>query len=190
MNLRNRYDGVDQNAVLLIRSKAKQLVGRYGFTASDREDIEQELMLDLFRRLPRFDPKRAKRKTFINRVVEHAVARLVERQKAEMRDYRRNGGSLSVEVDTPEGDRVERADLIEAEAYRPGRSDEEVCLLELDIQAIVADLPGDLHVLAVRLRTQTVAELARELGIPRTVLYDRITKLRRSFGNAAMRKYL
>ncbi|HUT61010.1 MAG TPA: sigma factor [Phycisphaerae bacterium] len=166
------------------------MIGRYGFTASDREDIEQELMLDLFRRLPRFDPKRAKRKTFINRVVDHGVARLIERQQAEMRDYRRNGGSLSEEVKTPEGDRVERADLLDAEAYRPGCSVEDDRLLELDVEAVLAELPDELSVVAIRLRTRSVAAVAREMGITRTALCEQIARLRRSFGNAAMRECL
>jgi len=136
MNLQNRYDRIEQEAVLLVRSKARQLVGRYGFTASDREDIEQELMLDLLQRLPRFDPSRAKRKTFINRVVDNAVASLVKRQKAEKRDYRRNGGSLSKDVEAPDGGLVERGDTLSADTGQAGRSDEEGCLLVFDVRTV------------------------------------------------------
>ncbi len=42
----------------VIKAKAKQLVGRYGFTESDREDIEQELRLRILRRLQDYDPER------------------------------------------------------------------------------------------------------------------------------------
>jgi len=190
MNLRNRFDGIDGHTVRVIQHKAKQLVGHYGFTVSDREDLEQELMLDLLKRLPQFDPKQANRKTFVDRVITHGVASLIACQKAKMRDYRRNGGSLNEKVDSPEGDRVERADLLEAETYQPGRPDEEVCLLKLDVQAIVARLPDELGVLVISLGTRSVTEIAREMGIPRNVLCKRIEKLRQSFGNAAMRKYL
>ena len=91
----NQYDGIDPYAAGLIRFKARQLVGQAGFTASDREDIEQELILDLLRRLPKYNPKRAQLNTFIARVVEHRVATLIEAQKAGIRDYRRCRCSLN-----------------------------------------------------------------------------------------------
>jgi len=69
MGYENRYQGIDDYAVQLIKYKARQLVGRVGFTESDREDLEQEMVLDLLRRLPKFDPKRAGRNTFIARIV-------------------------------------------------------------------------------------------------------------------------
>ena len=70
---RNKYDeGIDPYAVEIIRFKARQLVGQAGFTVADREDLEQELILDLLRRMPKYDSKRAKRNTFIARMVERA----------------------------------------------------------------------------------------------------------------------
>ena len=46
MGVDNSDDGIDPYAAGLIRFKTRQLVGQAGFTASDREDIEQELILD------------------------------------------------------------------------------------------------------------------------------------------------
>ncbi len=43
----NQYGGIDAYAVRLIKYKARQLIGQAGFTPSDREDIEQELIFDL-----------------------------------------------------------------------------------------------------------------------------------------------
>jgi len=190
MNLQNRYGGIEQDAVLLIRSKAKQLVGRYGFTASDREDIEQELMLDLHQHLPWFNPKRAKRKTFINRVVDHAVVAIIRRQEAAMRDHRRNGGSLSEDVETTDGRVAERAAILNAEMNRAGRSDLDGRLLVLDVHAVVAVLPGDLRDLAVRLQTKSITQAAREMGVARSVVYEQVAELREIFERAGVREYL
>jgi DNA-directed RNA polymerase specialized sigma24 family protein len=52
MESRNRYDGVDAYAVTKIRHHARQLSRSRAFHSSDIEDLEQELMLDLLRRLP------------------------------------------------------------------------------------------------------------------------------------------
>ena len=62
-------EGIDEYAVQIIKFKAKQLVGRVGLTDSDREDLEQEMILDLLQRLPKYNPDRAQRNTFIARVV-------------------------------------------------------------------------------------------------------------------------
>lgn len=48
----------DDYATWLIQQKADQLIGRYGFTKSDREDIEQELTLALLERWDQYDPVR------------------------------------------------------------------------------------------------------------------------------------
>ena len=56
MGVDNSDDGIDPYAAGLIRFKARQLVGQAGFTASDRNDLEQDLILDLLRRLPKYDP--------------------------------------------------------------------------------------------------------------------------------------
>ena len=47
MGFDKRYEGIDEYAVRIIKYKARQLVGRVGFTESDREDLEQEMILDL-----------------------------------------------------------------------------------------------------------------------------------------------
>ncbi|MCX7701853.1 MAG: hypothetical protein N2039_13325, partial [Gemmataceae bacterium] len=58
----------------LIRRKVRQLVGRDGFTAQDRDDLEQELRLRLLQNLSQFDPDQAHRNVFVTSVVERAVA--------------------------------------------------------------------------------------------------------------------
>ena len=40
MGYENRYQGIDDYAVQLIKYKARQLVVRVGFTEFDREDME------------------------------------------------------------------------------------------------------------------------------------------------------
>jgi len=42
----------------------------------------------------------------------------------------------------------------------------------------------------VRLHDSTMAEIAREMGIPRTTLYDRLSKLREAFSEAGLTDYL
>lgn len=89
MQYQNSYEGMlDAYGIKLVRTKAHQLVGRAGFTKLDRPDIEQELALDLYLRLPLFNPDKGKRSTFMTRVVERHIGRLIEGRQASKRDWR------------------------------------------------------------------------------------------------------
>ena len=69
MGTENSYPGLDDFAVKLIKRKARQLAGRVGFLHADRQDLEQEMALDLLLRLPHFDPTLATRETFVARLI-------------------------------------------------------------------------------------------------------------------------
>ena len=86
-----------------VRHYARALVGHAGFTTSDQDDIEQELRLDIFLRLPKYDPAKSKRTTFITRVIEHKTADLIRHHRAESRALNVEVRSLEEEVNTEEG---------------------------------------------------------------------------------------
>lgn len=195
MGYENRYQGIDDYAVQLIKYKARQLVGRVGFTESDREDLEQEMVLDLLRRLPKFDPKRAGRNTFIARIVEHKVATIIEAQKAGMRDYRLCSCSLNDRLEDEEGRSIERMETIDQEDYlrRTGklsRPMSELRHLSIDLRSAVQTLPPELRELCKRLQTESVTDISRDTGIPRGTIYESIKKLRAIFEDAGLKDYL
>ena len=191
----NQYDGIDGYAVGLIKYKARQLIRQAGFTASDRDDLEQELILDLLRRRPKYNPKRAQFNTFIARVVEHRVASLIEAQKAGIRDYRRCPFSLNDRFEDAEGRSVERMETIDQEDYllRTGaqsRPSDELSALALDVAAVLEALPPELRELCRRLKAESVTEISRDTGVPRGTIYESIKKLREIFEDAGLRNYL
>ena len=195
MGVDNSDDGIDPYAARLIKYKARKLVGKAGFTASDREDIEQELTLDLLRRLPKYNPKRAQLNTFIARVVEHRLASLIEAQKAGIRDYRRCRCSLNECFEDADGRSVERVDTFDQEDYllRTGgqsRPSEELSALAIDVAAVLETLPPELRELCRRLKAETVTEISRDTGVPRGTIYESIKKLREIFKDAGLRNYL
>ena len=195
MGYENRYQGIDDYAVQLIKYKARQLVGRVGFTESEREDLQQEMVLDLLRRLPKFDPKRAGRNTFIARIVEHKVATIIEAQKAGMRDYRLCSCSLNDRLEDEEGRSIERMETIDQEDYlrrtvKLSRPMSELRNLSIDLRSAVQALPPELRGLCKRLQTESVTEISRDTGIPRGTIYESIKKLRAIFKDAGLKDYL
>ncbi len=196
MGLDRDVPELDAYAVQLIRRKARQLVGRAGFTEDDQEDIEQDLTLDLLHRLPKFDSLRASLHTFIARVVEHGVARLIERQEAPMRDYRRCTCSLNDPIRDDRADGAERGDFISQEDYLKGIGQPALLLadgvaLKLDLERLLSTLPPELRDLMSRLDNgQTIAEIARDIGLSRGTLYDRMKELRLLAEEAGLKAYL
>lgn len=195
MDFDNRWDGIDKYAVQIIQHKARQLVGRVGFTESDREDLEQELMLDLLSRLPRYNPDRAQRNTFIARVVEHKVATIIEARQAGLRDYRLCRCSLNDRLEDEEGGCVERGETIDEEDYlrrtgRLSRPAAELRDLSIDLCKVLEQTSPELRELCGRLETDTVSEVSRATGIPRGTIYESLKKLRTIFEDSGLREYV
>jgi len=179
----------------LIRVKARRLVGQAGFVRSDQEDIEQQLRLDLLRRLPKFDPARAPYEAFVTHVVKHCVASIIAARKAPLRDYRRQRCSLNDPLKTPDGKPAERGDVLDQDATRlrtggANRLADEQINLRDDVRTVLAGLPPDLRSLCRRLMKRTPTEAAQETGVPRGTLYEAMEVLRRRFEKARLREYL
>lgn len=73
-------------ALAAAATRTYRLAARLGLPSADREDMQQELLLDLLERAPGFDPQRASANTFTGVVSEH---RAVEVLDALMKDRAR-----------------------------------------------------------------------------------------------------
>lgn len=56
--------------------RASRMVGNYGFTRDDWEDLRQELLLDYMKRRPRFNPGRGAHRGFVHGVLRNQAAKL------------------------------------------------------------------------------------------------------------------
>ena len=191
---KNSYDGIDTYAAKLIRIKARQLVGKAGFTETDRYDLEQELMIDLLQRMRRFNPAKAKKTTFMTRIVERHVATILEARHAQCRDWRLCRDSLNAPRENDKGETHELIERLDSKgelgASERESGEREVSTLRMDIARVLSTLPADLRDLCDRLRESNMAEIARDLGIPRTTLYDKLTTIRQAFREAGLEDYI
>lgn len=176
---------LDEYAFDLVARKASQLIGQYGFTKDDEEDIVQDLLADLLHRLPSFDSSRASLHTFINRVVEHAVARIIEHRKAALRDYRQCVCSLNDPVAGEDGEQAERGDLLDQDTYLESLGQSTPSLADqvaahVDVERMRATLPPEMRTFLDQLGDgQGLLDISRETDTCRGTLWRRLMKLAR-----------
>jgi RNA polymerase sigma-70 factor (ECF subfamily) len=190
MGTDNRFEAVNDYAVRIIKHKARQLVGRYGLTFFDREDLEQELMIDLLQRMRHFNPAKAKKTTFMARIVERHIATILEARHAQCRDWRLCRVSLNTPHESDKGDTWELIDRVDSEGTlgtcQPDTREIEINNLRIDVERVLNTLPEDLRDLCERLHESNMAEIARETGVARTTLYDKLTRIREAFREAGL----
>lgn len=195
MGIPRHIPGLSAQTINLIKHKAWTLIGTIGFTISDRDDIEQELAIDILRRLPKFDPQRAQLMTFITRVIDNKIASIIESRKSRFYDFRLHSYSLNEHTQDTEGWVIERGDEIDEDDYlqQTGWHSRPACeLIDLktDIARIFPCLPPELRELCFRLQTQNVTDISAQTGVPRYRIYAEIAKLRDVFEQAGIRSYL
>lgn len=182
---------LSEYASKLIKHKAKQLVGRFGFTRSDRADIEQDLILHLLQQMRHFDPKRGSENTFVSRIVNRKVVSIIRHHCAEQRSVRRVDWSLNEPAQDEDGNPIERGQTLGTNAdRRDGRAAEPPQDLMLDLRRALETLDVELRRAWDALLTGSVADAARQLGISRFVVYARAAKIREHFAAAGLDIYL
>jgi RNA polymerase sigma-70 factor (ECF subfamily) len=185
---------VDRFARGLIRRKAKQIIGRAGITAQDRDDLEQELILGLLKRRRSYDPRRGRSTTFSRLAVAHTLANLLRANAAKKRATGKIT-SLSQQVTTGDGVRTELGQTLaegNEDKHRGPfrRAPDEVADLAQDLAEVVEQLPARLRDLAQRLKIDSLAQVARDLGKPRSTVASWVRELRQRFEKAGLRDYL
>ena len=197
MGKKKRSTRIDEYALSLVRFKARQLLGQTGIRRDDLADIEQELLVTLTEALRRYDMTRAQVTTFLSIVVDSRCKDLLRRRRAFAPCLFRQYESLDEGVRDEEGNPSTRCDLVDLDTYMQAttkgaapRPAEESKELVMDIAAVLEQLPQDLRELCLQLIHKSKVDLARELGMRRTTLYERINLIREAFREAGLDEYL
>jgi RNA polymerase sigma-70 factor (ECF subfamily) len=186
---------IDPALMTLVRAKAAGLAGQYGFSLTDRDDIRQELLLDCWIRLGKFDPAKSSRRGFLHRVVSHRIATLLDAQRAACRDYRMCRDSLDAPVQFAASESIELGETVSSDAYkaRMGRSrisSHDRVELQIDVARVIAALPAELAGVACLLKSVNAVDAGRRMGLSRSTLYRRIVMIREVFVAAGLHGYL
>ena len=194
MGIHNRYDGLDEYTVNLIRRKARQLVGRAGWTAQDVPDLEQEIWCSLLKCLKGVDRGKEDMSAFIATVVKHTIVNMLKARNVAKRDWRKESVSLDDFLEDTKGNIFERWHILDQAGIQNDmtdyRSEEELSNLRIDMSLAMKSLPESLRRLAQTLEKHTVLELSRRSGIPRSTIYDAIQKIRKHLEEAGFVDYM
>lgn len=155
----------------LIRESAWKLSHSRGYTVHDVPDIEQELALELIRRLPKFNPAKARRTTFASMVVRNRIRNMVRDRKAEMRDVERKGPSLNQLVQTKEGEEIELIENVaqdDMDRFQGNRTrgTDEIAVMRIDMADALAHLPEPLRQAADLLSRMSASDASVAVGMP------------------------
>ncbi|MBF0214758.1 MAG: sigma-70 family RNA polymerase sigma factor [Magnetococcales bacterium] len=178
MNSGNSYHGIDTNAVRVIRFKARQLSRLPGFSCSEIEDLEQEMVIDVLRRLPNFDPARSGLPTFISRIIGHCAATLVTRKRAD---------SLKGTMAWISLDELETGFAPEMMGTPSGMDH---IHLAVDIGRLLGRLPNEHRRICQLLVLLDKPAIPQRLGMGRTTFYRRLGEIRSQFLKAGMQNAL
>jgi RNA polymerase sigma factor (sigma-70 family) len=175
-------------ALKLVRARAKTLSSRNVIPAYDRTDIEQHLLLELWRRWRLFDGTRGSLPGFVARIINNAVADLLRRHASEAP---RRFVSLYDQVSDHDGNIVMLGDMLpENASLWWASSDLDETHLRVDLGRTIACLPSRLQELCRHLTCQPIARIARERGTSRSSIYTSLAMIRRRFRDADLHQYL
>lgn len=189
----NQTTQISKYTRTLISVKVHQIIGRYGLTSSDREDLEQELTLAVLEAADAWDSARGSRNTFDNRIVNRKIATIIRYRSRSCRDYHRGHMSLDDAVRNEDGDSSSRgAILTEDSDHRRGgvTASEDHADLSKDVRSVVCSLEPDLQRLCDLLEKGTKADAAEAMGLSRTTIYKRCRAIRDRFAQMGLADYV
>jgi|FLOH01.1.fsa_nt_gi RNA polymerase sigma-70 factor, ECF subfamily len=175
-HLTNSHSRVSTN----IRVRAAKLARSGAACGMEAEDIEQDLRLDLIRRMPRFDETRASFETFADRLIAHRIASLAASTAAKRAD--RSMKSLEAPI-APDGENggLTLADVTPEDAalYAPAAlGGADGTGLGHDVLLLLHALSPSCRAVAIALGNMTASEAARALDLHRSSIYARIALIR------------
>lgn len=160
---------------------AGRIVRRLGLPIHERDDVRQDLLLDLIARLPAFDVARGSLGAFAQTVFAHRACRIARNVVRERRLFGRERVSTDDPIAAACG--TSRGDLFAEEDGLPvllGQPVNDAATVErrLDAERAFATLPHAEIAFCATLKNATPTELSRSGGGGRSGVYRRIANLR------------
>ena len=170
----------------LVCCKAWQLSRTTGFRRHEAEDLEQDLWAAVLTQIGKFDPARASINTFINRVVNTTVARMVRERQRSKRAVFAHTQSIDQISSHPRG--ATGTGIAETDDQRRLQMGAEDKLRAIEteeaFQSAFSRLPFALQQVCQCVMSGAVVSAARELGTSRRQVKNSLDAAREFFSKA------
>ncbi|MAE45215.1 MAG: hypothetical protein CMF63_09660 [Magnetovibrio sp.] len=169
---------------------ANRLVHRLNLPSTERDDIRQDLLVEMIARLRRFDPGKASISTFIDLVARNGASAIARRYRREQRLL--GMFTASIDDDRSGSDGLSLIETLSEEdglAAILGGADDAFALADLAIDTARAErsLSGPLRDLCALLKTEAPSAAWRKAGLSRATFYRRLRELRLHFRAEGLR---
>ena len=166
-------NAIDNYVLDRIDYRSRRLAIQFGLTDEQREDLSQDMVVEVLAAMAKFDPAQSNRKTFISRVLDNFVKNAI---RTEIHRRQR-------ECDNP----IPLEDI--SEGYTPVVNDPrrgelsevEQVDMKMDFEEILSWMPQRLQRICNLLTEYSVAETAEKLGVNRTTIYRHIPEIQEYF---------
>ncbi|MDZ4851693.1 MAG: hypothetical protein SGI77_20590 [Pirellulaceae bacterium] len=178
----------------VIRRHANKLIQKGFVDRQDRDSLIQEILTRFLQCWCKFDEDFGHHKSFVCTIVSRVASNIAREQAS--RAKAKGTVSLSCIISTPgEGPTELAATIGEDELDRrlerkPRMSSVDRVALAHDLKIVLETLTPDQIALVERLKSQTLAVISVELGIPRSTLTSRLAVIREKFREAGLQEYL
>lgn len=179
----------------VINRHVGKLIAKSDFTQQDRSDLVQEVFVRATKSLRLYDPSVGHLYPYVCTVVQRHLANVV-RDRSVVKRKTTGRVSLSKTVRGDDGGQVEMSQALhdQDQDRRLGRErrlgEQELNDLRMDLAAFMSKLPDKFQDLLLRRQTQSITEISRDIGIPRTTLNDWMLQIRKLFEEAGFERYL
>lgn len=179
----------------VINRKVGKLIVKSDFTQQDRSDLVQEVYVRATKSLRLYDASVGHLYPYVCTVVQRHLANVI-RDRSVAKRATAGRVSLSKMVRAEDGGYVEMAQALHAQDQdrRLGRErrlgEEELNDLRMDLATFVSNLPEKFQDVLRRRQSQSITEISRDLGVPRTTLNDWMLQIRKLSEEAGFDRYL
>ena len=173
----NERHSISESDLLVLLHEAEvaaaRMVRRLQVPACDRDDLRQDILVDLLGRLRAFDPKRGTFGAFVGTIAAHRATRLTNRIR------RRLAKSSMISLDEP---RIGDGATAKGDAPSASMGQSFDCSIEIErrldlTRALRALRPAEVS-LCAKLAEYSPTEISRTGAYSRATLYRRLTKIR------------
>ncbi len=170
MRSRNRYPGMDNTIVKQIQYHAWRLKQMPCFFSEEIEDVEQELLCEVFECLSKFNKEKSSLGTFVDQIITRRSNNMIQRRLS----IKRGGRTTTISLDIVDDFGVAMVDTI------PDPHERNLDFV-IDVAQALGAVPEPWREFATLLQTHTITEVASLTGKSRAAIYRILEQLRPCF---------